>query len=86
MYHNTKVVSRNFIADIVAKFQNILGKNLTIYEEMVETGMQQIQDEIKEKSIKLSWYSFQITQLNNDAISITIYGEEEISGVQHGIS
>ena len=71
----TKVVSRNFIMDFVAKFQNLVGANLTSYEKMVDKGMKQIQEEIKSK--KLKWYRFQITQLTNGAISITMYGDEE---------
>jgi len=71
----TKVVSRNFILDFVAKFQNLVGANLTSYEKMVERGMDQIKEELKIKEIKLDWYRFEITQLTNGAISITLYGD-----------
>jgi len=70
-----KTVSRNFIVDIVASFQNMFGLNLTGYEKMVEKGMKQIQKEIKNKDLK--WFRYEITQLTNGALSITLYGEEK---------
>lgn len=74
----TKVVSRNFIMDFVAKFQNMVGENLTSYEKMVERGMKQIQEEIKLKQIRFKWYRYEITQLTNGAVSITIYGDKDV--------
>ena len=70
-----KTVSRNFIVDIVASLQNMFGLNLTGYEKMVEKGMKQIQKEIKNKDLK--WFRYEITQLTNGALSITLYGEEK---------
>lgn len=71
----TKVVSRNFIMDIVAGVQNMFGMNLTSYEKMVQKGMDQIKEEVKNK--KLNWYRYEITQLTNGAVSITFYGDEK---------
>ncbi len=71
----TKVVSRDFITDFIAKFQNMVGMNLTGYEKMVKKGMNQIQEELNEKKIKLDWYRYEITQLTNGAVSITLYGD-----------
>jgi len=76
-YTITKVVSRNFIMDFVARFQNIVGANLTSYEKMVERGMDQIREELENNNIKLEWYRFEITQLTNGAISITMYGDRK---------
>lgn len=73
----TKVLSRNFIMDIVAKFQNMVGMNLTSYERMVDKGMKQISDELEENNIELNWYRYEITQLTNGAISITLYGDKK---------
>ena len=73
----TKVVSRNFVMDFIAKFQNMVGMNLKSYEKMVEKGIKQIQDELKEKAIKLKWYRYEITQLTNGAVAIMIYGDEK---------
>ncbi len=73
----TKVVSRNFIIDIVAKFQNTFGLNLTGYEKMIEKGTNQIKEELESKKIKLGWYRYEITQLTNGAVSITLYGDKE---------
>ena len=72
--HINKTVTRNFIIDMVAGLQNFFGLNLTGYEKMVDKGMQEIQEEIKNKN--LSWFRYEITQLNNGALSITFYGEE----------
>ena len=71
----TKVVTRNFIMDLVSSMQNFLGLNLTSYEKMVEKAMEEIREELKEKNIKLEWYRFEITQLTNGALSITLYGD-----------
>ncbi|KKN34620.1 hypothetical protein LCGC14_0792100 [marine sediment metagenome] len=74
--HINKTVTRNFIIDIVATLQNFFGLNLTGYEKMVNKGMEQIQEEIKD--IELSWFRYEITQLSNGALSITFYGEKLI--------
>ena len=73
----TKVVSRNFIMDIVAKFQNMIGSNLTSYEKMINKGMEQIKQELEDKKINLEWYRYEITQLTNGAVSITLYGDKK---------
>lgn len=70
-----KTVTRNFIMDIVANIQNFFGMNLTSYEKMVYKGMEEIQKELNGK--ELSWFRYEITQLGNGALSITLYGEEE---------
>jgi len=44
---------------------------------MVKKGMKQIQKEMDDKKIKLSWYRYEITQLTNGAISITLYGDQK---------
>ena len=71
----TRVVTRNFILDMVASMQNFFGLNLTSYEKMVNKGMNQIQDELKENNVQLNWYRYEITQLTNGAVSITLYGD-----------
>lgn len=77
MIQITKVVTKNFIQDFVARIQNFLGMNLKSYEDMVEKGYKQINDEIKKRRIKLKWFRFQITQLTNGAVVIMLYGEEQ---------
>lgn len=74
MIHINKTVTKNFMSDLVASVQNLFGMNLKTYEKMVDKGMNQIKEEIKGK--KLKWYRFEITQLTNGALSITLYGEE----------
>jgi len=71
----TKVVTRNFIMDLVSSMQNFFGLNLTGYEKMVDRGMEQIKEEIAERDIELNWYRYEITQLTNGAVSITLYGD-----------
>jgi uncharacterized protein YbjQ (UPF0145 family) len=73
----TKVVSKNFVMDFVAKIQNAFGFNLGGYEKMIQKGVQQIQDELKEKNIKLKWFRYEITQLTRAATAIMFYGEKE---------
>ncbi len=76
-YTVTKVVSRDFITDFIASFQNLVGANLTGYEKMVNKGMRQIQERLVKDNIKLSWYRYEITQLTNGAVSITLYGDKK---------
>jgi uncharacterized protein YbjQ (UPF0145 family) len=71
----TRVVSKNFLVDFIASFQNMIGTNLTGYEKMVQKGTKQIQEELEEKNIILKWYRYEITQLTNGAVSITLYGD-----------
>jgi len=61
--------------DIVSVMQNFFGLNLTSYEKMVGKGMEQIKEELKENNLNLNWYRYEITQLTNGAISITVYGD-----------
>ena len=72
-----KVVSRNFILDFVTTIQNLLGKNLTIYEKMVDKGINQVKAELKQKNIKMKWYRYEITQLTNGAVAIIFYGDKK---------
>ena len=71
--HINKTVSRNFIMDVVSSMQNTFGFNLTSYEKMLDKGMNQIKEELGDK--ELLWYRYEITQLGNGALSITLYGE-----------
>ena len=70
-----KVVTRNFVVDFISKIQNLFGFNLTAYEKMIETAYKQIDEEIKNKRYKLDWYRYEITQLNNGAIVVMMYGD-----------
>ncbi len=74
--HINKTVTRNFIMDIVANIQNFFGMNLVSYEKMVNKGMEQIQEELGDR--ELEWFRYEITQLGNGALSITLYGEKKI--------
>jgi len=71
----TKVVTRNFIMDIIASFQNMVGSNLTSYEKMIKKGTEQIEEELKIKKLKLAWYRYEITQLTNGAVVLMLYGD-----------
>jgi len=71
----TKVVSRNFIVDLVARIQNMFGANLSGYEKMVNKAISQVIDEILEKGYDVKWFRYEITQLTNGAVSVTYYGE-----------
>ena len=73
--HITKVVSRNFLMDIWAQFQNLVGSNLTAYERMVDKAFEQIDDHLIENEIDLAWYRHEISQLTNGAVVVVLYGE-----------
>jgi len=72
-----KVVSKNFIIDIVSKIQNLLGMNLVSYEKMIEKAKKQIWEELKERKVKLKWYRYEISELTNGAMVIVLYGESQ---------
>ena len=77
MVNITKVVSKNFVIDIIAMVQNLLGLNLKGYENMIDKGIKQIEDELFQKKIILKWYRYEITQLTNGSVAIMLYGEEK---------
>ena len=73
----TKVVTRNIIMYIVANIQNILGMNLKSYEDMIDKGIKEIEEELEEKKIKLKWFRYEMNQLTNGAMAIMLYGEKK---------
>jgi len=73
--HISRVVTRNFVVDFIAGVHNILGRRMSGYEKMMQNGTEDIWKEVKERNLKMTWYRYQITQLNNDAIAILFYGE-----------
>lgn len=73
--HKVKVVSKDIFADILAKFQNMFGHNLSSYERMINKAMKQIEDELKSENIDLDWYRYEISQLTTGAMAVMIYGE-----------
>jgi len=73
----TKVVTKNFVMDFVAKLQNMVGMNIKTYETMIAKAQEQIEQELKEKKIKLKWYRYEIAQLTNGAMSVTLYGDRK---------
>jgi len=76
MINITKVVTKNFLVDFVSRFQNLVGLNLTYYEKMVDKGIKEIEDDLREQKINLKWYRYQISQLTNGALVIVLYGEK----------
>jgi len=70
-----RVVTSNFVVDFFSKIHNMLGANMSLYEKMINKGLQQIDDELTEKNIKLKWYRYEITQLTSGAIVIMLYGD-----------
>lgn len=73
----SKVVTKNFVSDWWASIQNIIGSNLTTYENMSKEAIKQIQDELEEQDIKLKWFRYEITQLTNGALMVMLYGEKK---------
>ena len=73
----TKVVSKNFFVDFIAKIQNFFGKNISGYEKMVDKGVEQINEELKQSDVKLEWYRYEISQLTNGAMVIMFYGDKK---------
>jgi len=72
-----KVVTKNFVMDIVAQIQNLFGFNLRSYENMITNAKNQIQTELKNNNITMKWYRYEITQLTNGAIAVLFYGDKK---------
>jgi molybdopterin synthase catalytic subunit len=70
-----KVLSRNIFWDLVSRVQNFFGMNLKAYESMIDKGMNEIEKEISDKGIVLKWHMYAISELNNGALVIILYGE-----------
>lgn len=75
--HISRVVTRNFVIDFIAQIQNFFGRRMSGYEKMLQDGTNDIWKEVRARKLKMKWYRFQMTQLNNDAIALLFYGEAE---------
>ena len=70
-----RVVSRFFIADIIARIKNSLGMRIEQYEKMIQKAQDDIWKEIESEGLELNWFRYQITELTNGAIVIMLYGD-----------
>jgi len=70
-----RVVSKNFVEDLICSFQNFFGLNLKPYEDMVNKALKQIDDEIDKEGYVFSWFRYESTQLSNGAVMVILYGE-----------
>jgi len=61
--------------DFLSGIQNFFGQRLSLYEQMIEKGKEQIWSELSEENIKLKWFRYEISQLTNGAMVIMLYGE-----------
>jgi len=75
MIYKTKVMTRNFFLDFVARIQNLFGMDLASYEDMINNGIESIKQELEDEGVKLKWFRIETTQLTNGAIVILLYGE-----------
>ena len=73
----TKVVTRDFLSDWWASIQNMFGSNLKVYEKMLDKAFKQIEDELVTREIDLEWFRYEITQLTNGAVVVSLYGESK---------
>ena len=73
----TKVVTRNYVADMWSSAQHLLGKRMTNDESMIASGYDQIFEEVKRNGWKMKWYRIEMTSLMNGAIALLFYGETE---------
>jgi hypothetical protein len=73
----TRVVTRNWLADLWSRAQDIFGKRMTNYEKMIGIGYDQIFEEVHQNGWKMKWYRIEMTLLTNNAIALLFYGETE---------
>ncbi len=72
-----RVMTRNFIVDIIGSVKNFLGMRINQYEELITKGQKEIWDELKKEKIHLKWHRYEISQLTNGAMIIMLYGEKK---------
>jgi len=69
--YKVKVMSRHFLADFKATLQNILGRRLTGYEDMInkaiESSLKELGD-IKNPKIEIS-------EMTNGSMAVIVYGD-----------
>ena len=51
--------------------------NLTPYEDMINKGTTQIQEQLEKDDVELAWYRYEITQLTNGAVAVMLYGDKK---------
>lgn len=73
----TRVVTRSFIVDIIAKIKNTLGMRIKEYEQLIEKAHKDLLEELNDEGIELKWFRFEISQLTNGAMTIMLYGESK---------
>lgn len=77
MYRDTVVVSQNIFADFIAGIENLFGWNLKPFEKMAEKAYSQLKERLDGKGCKLEWWRYEMTQLTNGALAVTLYGEKK---------
>lgn len=71
----TRVMTRGFVIDVIARIKNTLGMRLNQYEALIENAQKEIWDEIKKEKLQLKWFRYEISQLTNGAMVVMLYGE-----------
>lgn len=66
----TRVVTRNFIKDVIGNLENILGRRITSYELMINVA---IKDALKEIG-KVKEPKIEISELTGGSMAIVVYG------------
>ena len=70
-----RVVTKWFVADIIARIKNAFGMRINQYEDMIIKAQAEIWQEIKEEKLSLKWFRYEISQLTNGAMVVMLYGE-----------
>ena len=70
-----RVVSKMFIADMIASVKNTLGLRINQYEDMLEKAKAEMWEELKTEKLELKWYRYEISQLTTGAMVVMLYGE-----------
>jgi len=72
----TKVKTKNFLQDFGAKLKNIIGGTIKTWEDMVDETIRECNIKFEVLYPKAKNKKLQITELHDQSISVTLYGEQ----------
>ena len=71
----TKVFTKNIVTDSFQTIRNTFGLRLRGYEKMINSGTDEMLNEVNILYPKLIWFRLSINPMVKGSVMITIYGE-----------
>ncbi len=70
----TRVISRNFVSDFIAKAINVLGGRLKTYEKMLDNSLKMVVDEFYKKYPNAVQIRIEFTEFTSGALAVIVHG------------